>query len=154
MSGDTKEKRWLVKKNFEIIGPFSDAEVEEGLSTGQFSILDSACLPDRQVWLCLGNYEKFSEFMDKTKRVSGTTAQTLLSRITDTIFLNTNTNTLTDTGELDSSSGSPPVVEDVSYEVVDEKQIFNKLIKMIFQKRIIVPLSVFIVVILVGFIVL
>ncbi len=135
MSED-KSKRWLIKKNAEIIGPLSNEEVEEGLKTGNFSVLDSACLPGEQVWLCLGNYENFSEFMDKVKGSSSATAQTLLSRITDTIFVNTNTNTLTDTSELDTVA-STTVAEDVPYEVIGEKQMKNKFMKIIFQKKII-----------------
>ena len=136
MSED-KNKRWLIKKNSEIIGPFSNAEVEEGLNTGHFSVLDSACLPNEQVWLCLGNYEGFSEFMDKVKgSSSSTTAQTLLSKITDTIFINTHTNTLTDTSEVDTAKAAT-IAEDVSYKVIDEAQMKNKFMKIIFQKRVI-----------------
>ena len=133
---EDNNKRWLIKKNSEITGPFSDVEVEEGLNAGHFSVLDSACLPDEQVWLCLGNYESFSEFMDKVKGSSSTTAQTLLSKITDTIFINTNTNTLTDTSEVDTTK-SVTIAEDVSYKVIDEVQVKNKFMKIIFQKRII-----------------
>ena len=129
MSKDIKDKRWLIKKNSEILGPFSDEEVEEDLNTGSFSVLDSACLPDEQVWLCLGNYEKFSEFMSKPKYSYATVAQTLLSRITDTIFVNTHT--LTETSELDVDDATVPVVEDVSYEVVDGKWSFHKMVKKV-----------------------
>lgn len=147
MSKDTKEKRWLIKKNHEILGPFSDEEVEEDLNTGHFSVLDSACLPDKQVWLCLGNYEKFSEFMSKQKEPSGTAAQTLLSRITDTIFVNTGT--FTETSKLDVDDPAAPVVEDVDYKMVAEKSFFHKIIETILQRKIILFPLILIVVLIV-----
>ena len=154
MSKDTKDKKWLVKKNDEILGPFSDEEVEEELNTGNFSILDSACLPDQQVWLCLSNYEKFSEFQSEQKESSGTVAQTLLSKITDTILINTST--LTETSKLDTEDASNSVtkfVQDVSYKEVDEKQSFQKIIKKIDRKKVFLFSSIFIVLLIIVLIV-
>ena len=155
MSKDIKDKKWLVKKNNEILGPFSDEEVKEELSTGNFSILDSACLPDKQVWLCLNNYESFSEFRSEQKEPSGTVAQTLLSKITDTIFINTST--LTETSELDNDDATTQLVQDVSYKVVDEKWSFRKFVqkfvKKMDQKKVFLFSSIFVVLLIILFIV-
>ena len=135
-----------------FLGPFSDEEVEEELNKENFSVLDSACLPDQQVWLCLSNYEKFSEFKSEQKESSGTIAQTLLSKITDTIFINTGT--FTETSELDTDDATTQFVQDVSYRVVDEKWSLRKVIKKIFQKKFFLFFSIFIVLLIIGFIVL
>ena len=151
MSKDTKDKKWLIKKNDEILGPFSDEEVEEELNTGNFSVLDSACLPDRQVWLCLSNYKQFSEFKSEQKEPSGTIAQTLLSRITDTLLINTST--LTETSELDADDATTQFVQDVSYKVVDEKWSIQKFVKKIYQKKVFLFSSIFVVLLIIFFII-
>ena len=92
------EKVWLVKKNQAIQGPFSDTEIKQGLKTGIFSPIDSACLPGMEVWLCISNYQNFKEFIktldkDSTKENLGKESPsnpTGLSTMADTVLSSTN----------------------------------------------------------------
>ena len=135
MAEDTK--LWLIKKDSQIRGPFSEQKIKQMLKEGEFSAMDLACLPDMQVWLNICCYDQFMSEQQKTSRKKSakeeektlaSTATVLISKtkkkikqLTDTLSVS-NSETETDMISQTETNTKPVVVKDVSYEVLSKNK--------------------------------
>ena len=67
MSNQSEDKKWLVKNNDRIIGPFTESELKEELSKGYISPLATACVPGQEFWIFIAAYPEFVHYTDITK---------------------------------------------------------------------------------------
>ena len=48
MLDQSEEKKWLIKNNNKIIGPFSESEIKKELEKGDISHFATACVPGQE----------------------------------------------------------------------------------------------------------
>lgn len=62
-----KEKKWLVKNNNRIIGPFNEEELQAELAKDYMSPFATACIPEQPFWGFIAAYPEFVIHTDITK---------------------------------------------------------------------------------------
>ncbi|MDE0119939.1 MAG: hypothetical protein OXM55_08045 [Bdellovibrionales bacterium] len=67
MSNQSEDKKWLIRNNDQIIGPFTENEVKEQLSKGYISPVATACVPGQEFWIFIAAYPEFANYTDITK---------------------------------------------------------------------------------------
>ena len=67
MSDKNEEKKWLVKNNYQIIGPFTESELTEELKKDYLSPFATACVPGQIFWGFIAAYPEFASHTDITK---------------------------------------------------------------------------------------
>ena len=63
----TEEKKWLIKNNNYILGPFTESEVKVELTKDYISPFAMACLPGQEFWGFIAVYPEFVHYADSTK---------------------------------------------------------------------------------------
>lgn len=67
MSEKITEKKWLIKNNNQITGPFDQFQLEEEFKKGHISLFATACVPGQEFWSFIIAFPEFSHFADKTQ---------------------------------------------------------------------------------------
>ena len=67
MQGNSKDKKWLVKNNNQIIGPFSEEELQLELAKDYISPFATVCVPGQPFWGFISAYPEFVVHTDVTK---------------------------------------------------------------------------------------
>ena len=67
MSDKNEEKKWLVKNNNQIIGPFTESELKTELDKGYLSPFATACVPGQMFWGFIAAYPEFASHTDTTR---------------------------------------------------------------------------------------
>ena len=65
MSNQNKEKKWLLKNNNQITGPFSELEIKNKIVKGHISLFTSICEPGQEFWSFIASYPEFSSPTDR-----------------------------------------------------------------------------------------
>lgn len=74
MSDGHEEKKWLIKNNNQIIGPFTESEVKDELAKGYISPFATVCVPGQIFWGFIAAYSEFARHTDTTKLTQFTTS--------------------------------------------------------------------------------
>ena len=84
MSQNT-EKKWLIKNNDIISGPYTKDEITKEWESGNISPFATICLPKQPYWLFITNYPEFSHLQQKTTESTTTSNQLVSQTITATV---------------------------------------------------------------------
>ena len=127
MSGNSGEKRWLIKNNNQIMGPFSQFQLEEEFKKGHISLFATACMPGQEFWSFIIVFPEFSHFADKTQltQLTKTFGTSSLKTISLYSALGTQTKKIQDptaphVKEAASTPESDFAVQEVPYDVVED----------------------------------
>ena len=94
MLDDNKQKKWFIKDNDHITGPFTENEIQEKLESGRISPAAMACLPDQNCWIFIINYPEFASWAEKISATDTNITKTLSNFVSSsTLSFNTTTNT-------------------------------------------------------------
>ena len=122
MSNQNEEKKWLIKNNDQITGPFSESEVKEQVEKGHISPFASVCEPGQEFWGFIASYSQFSSPVDRYQITQFT--KTLGSDFAKAMSLYEATKTHEINAEHFISNEKPPTTpedeEVVPYKIVTE----------------------------------
>ncbi len=94
MLDQNKQKKWLIKDDDHITGPFTENEIQERLESGRISPAAMACLPDQSCWIFIINYSEFISWAEKINVIDTNLTKTLSTFGTSgTITFDTTTST-------------------------------------------------------------
>lgn len=79
MLDDNKQKKWLIKDDDHITGPFTENEIQERLESGRISPAAMACMPDQNCWIFIINYSEFTSWAEKISATDTNLTKTLSS---------------------------------------------------------------------------
>lgn len=117
-----EEKKWLIKNNDQITGPFSESEVKEQIEKGHISPFASVCEPGQEFWGFIASYSQFSSPVDRYQITQFT--KTLGSDFAKAMSLYEATKTHEINAEQLTSNEKPPTTsedeEAVPYKIVTE----------------------------------
>ena len=114
MSSQSEYKKWLIKNNDQIIGPFTESEVKEQISKGDISPVATACVPGQEFWIFIAAYPEFASYTDITKLTQYTSSL-------KTGFTKTGTFTEKSTiPGMDKKEEIPSTDQGVSYQIIEE----------------------------------
>ena len=117
MSDKNEEKKWLVKNNNQIIGPFTESELTEELKKGYISPFATACVPGQIFWGFIAAYPEFAHHTDITKLTQFTKSLDSIKTYT----FGTQTLPYNYEGEVtDFTSDSSSEVEDLPYKEIEK----------------------------------
>ncbi len=117
MSDKNEEKKWLVKNNTQIIGPFTESELTEELKKGYLSPFATACVPGQIFWGFIAAYPEFASHTDITKLTQFT--KSLSATNTYTFGTQTIPHDL-ENKVATPDSGSPSDVQDLPYAEIEK----------------------------------
>ncbi len=107
MLDDTKDKKWLVKHNNRIIGPFSEEELQTELAKDYISPFATVCVPEQPFWGYMAAYPEFIVHTDITKLTQF--ANTLHTNFTKTHkLISDHISSEYSQSEIDSATSTPP----------------------------------------------
>ena len=123
MLNNYEEKKWLIKNNNQIIGPFTEREVKEELAKGYISPFATACVPGQTFWVFISAYPEFPGRTDTTKLTEFATA--LRTSFTKTYTFGSRTIPSDQQSKItDSVSDSSSEVQEVPYKEVERSPEF------------------------------
>lgn len=141
MSGNSGEKKWLIKNNNQITGPFNQFQLEEEFKQGNISLFATACMPGQEFWSFIIAFPEFSHFADKTQltQLTKTFGTSSLQTISLYSALGTQTKKIQDptaphTEKAASEPESDFAVQEVPYDVVEDNTK-PRLVKNIKKKK-------------------
>ena len=137
MSESNQEKKWLIKNNNQIIGPFTEDEVKEELGKDYISPFATACVPGQEFWGFLAVYPEFAGHTDITKLTQ------LTKTLQSTLLTTTDRFTQTPIPQQTATEEKPPA------PVVPDQIIPEHTIKTTQQKKLNLLISVLTLVIVV-----
>ena len=118
MSEKSGDKKWLVKNNNQIIGPFDEFELGEEFKNGNISLFATGCVPGQEFWSFLIAFPEFSHLADKTQltQLTKTFGTSSLKTLSLYPASGTHTKTVTDPKASDSNFA----VQELPYNVVED----------------------------------
>lgn len=133
-TNNDSDKKWLVKKNNVILGPFNKQEVHIKLQKEEFKYTDYASVPGQLFWGLLIGYEEFNDLestnLDKILKAGLTITKTFTNTITSTKKLNTQE------ANEEQNITSDSKITNISHQKIEEKleqaYSFNKQKKYLF----------------------
>ena len=139
MSEKSGEKRWLIKNNNQITGPFNQFQLEEEFKKGHISLFATACMPGQEFWSFIIAFPEFSHFADKTQltQLTKTFGTSSLKTISLYSALGTQTQKVQDpmaSHTEKEASNSDFAVQELPYDVVEDNTK-SPLIEKIKKKK-------------------
>jgi len=141
-------KKWLIKNNNKIIGPFSESEVKKQLKTGNIVPFATVSIPGQEFWGFISSYPEFSsdvnlgttkltntfgtgkstvaiskDTITKTDPDNEITESTLFQQATGTRIASIDDLTDTDKNNLESEDKQDHTIKEAIYKVVEENKI-------------------------------
>ena len=123
MDTQAETKKWLIKNNNRIVGPFTESEIRDQIVNNVLSPFATACIPGQIFWIFITTYSEFKDHTGKFSNTAITRTIKASQTLTTTSAGNTETKKIVIGGGIDKT---PYDLQEFLYQSASSRKKSNK----------------------------